>query len=482
MKPAPVVFIFVVIALLLNACGGAPLPQAVELPEVDTPTISVPSQTLPPPAADTPIPPTETLRPPEPTPSEEYADEFQLTNTPIPRPAQMTRVQIAAPAAVRGMQAVYVPDRKIVVLFGGVDQQGKILDETWEFNGQDWKKVNPATKPPPRFWQGMAYDADRKVVVMFGGNKNFDGHLFSDTWEYDGKNWKQINTPNRPPDRGENPAIAYDSCRKRIVLYGGRSFAGPVSSTWEYDGKDWENVLPRGKPWDRSLTAMVFDSQRCRMVLFGGMDANVVGYQDTWEYDGETWRERKSENVPPARWAHAMTYDPGSGRTLLYGGTGPQHPGSKLYRDAWVFDGEGWEQVSLASNFDVEQHILVFHVQQRYALLYAHGQTWKINPGSMMAADDAPAANCALGFTRLAIGKNAQPAGAITLANNIRSEPKIASNIIGSFVPGMFVKISDGPVCADGFVFWKVESRLITGGTGWTAEGDGKQYFLEPLE
>jgi hypothetical protein len=215
MKPAPVVFILVVIALLLNACGGAPVPQAAEPPSADIPTISVPSETPPPPATDTPIPPTDTPLPPEATPGAQETEEVQPTNTPIPRPAQMTRLQIAAPTAVRGMQAVYDSARNVTVLFGGVDQQARILDETWEFDGNNWKKVNPSAKPPPRFWQGMAYDGDRKVVVMFGGNKNFDGHLFSDTWEYDGKTWKQIDTPNRPPDRGDQPGFAYDSCRKR---------------------------------------------------------------------------------------------------------------------------------------------------------------------------------------------------------------------------------------------------------------------------
>ncbi len=39
---------------------------------------------------------------------------------------------------------------------------------------------------------------------------------------------------------------------------------------------------------------------------------------------------------------------------------------------------------------------------------------------------------------------------------------------------------SAGPVCADGLVFWKVENPDIPGGVGWTAEGDGVEYYLEP--
>ena len=38
--------------------------------------------------------------------------------------------------------------------------------------------------------------------------------------------------------------------------------------------------------------------------------------------------------------------------------------------------------------------------------------------------------------------------------------------------------ILEGPVCADGFVFWRVENDSIPGGSGWTAEGDGTEYWL----
>lgn len=44
------------------------------------------------------------------------------------------------------------------------------------------------------------------------------------------------------------------------------------------------------------------------------------------------------------------------------------------------------------------------------------------------------------------------------------------------------IEILEGPICADGLVFWKIESESIPGGIGWTAEGDGKEYYLEPYQ
>jgi hypothetical protein len=62
----------------------------------------------------------------------------------------------------------------------------------------------------------------------------------------------------------------------------------------------------------------------------------------------------------------------------------------------------------------------------------------------------------------------------------VRSEPKVADNLIALLYPGAVVQVIGGPVCADGLVFWKVMNDSIPGGAGWTAEGDGTNYWLEP--
>jgi hypothetical protein len=58
--------------------------------------------------------------------------------------------------------------------------------------------------------------------------------------------------------------------------------------------------------------------------------------------------------------------------------------------------------------------------------------------------------------------------------NRVRSAPQKGDNLVGKLNPGDVVKVLEGPVCADGLVFWRVESDSIPGGSGWTAEGDGK--------
>jgi hypothetical protein len=94
-----------------------------------------------------------------------------------------------------------------------------------------------------------------------------------------------------------------------------------------------------------------------------------------------------------------------------------------------------------------------------------------------------PGTTCAGKYTRLVPGAEAIVAGAPTdPPNRVRSGPGTSEAIIAQIYPETAVKVMEGPVCADGLVFWKVESDLIPGGSGWTAEGDGTEYWLEALK
>lgn len=65
------------------------------------------------------------------------------------------------------------------------------------------------------------------------------------------------------------------------------------------------------------------------------------------------------------------------------------------------------------------------------------------------------------------------------LPNRVRTEPNLSARILGEMQPGSGMTIIEGPVCTDGWVWWKVKadgSHL----EGWTAEGDGDTYWLTP--
>lgn len=81
--------------------------------------------------------------------------------------------------------------------------------------------------------------------------------------------------------------------------------------------------------------------------------------------------------------------------------------------------------------------------------------------------------------SRLSVGLFAYVNPEPPLPNNLRSNPGETHELIGYIEPSQVMKILDGPECADGWIWWKVNT-LETNLTGWTAEGDGQSYWLIP--
>jgi hypothetical protein len=137
--------------------------------------------------------------------------------------------------------------RHRVLLFGGVDRVAT-HDDTWSWNGTNWLRLNPPTSPPARREHAMAYDVDRDRVVLFGG-EDPSGQLLQDTREWDGQTWLQMAPANPPGSRREH-AMAYDPFRRRVVLTGGRQnlVGSEYSDTWEWDGAQWIQRTPLTLP------------------------------------------------------------------------------------------------------------------------------------------------------------------------------------------------------------------------------------------
>lgn len=138
----------------------------------------------------------------------------------------------------------------------------------------EWRKRTTVNSYGQRWGHAMAYDSDRGVVVLFGGERGNDGNLeyFDDTWEYDGGSWKRINVPGSKPSARSFHSMAYDHDSKRVVLAGGEnSYIGgqcesyQFGDTWVYtsDGTNglWVQLVAAGFT-PRSGHALVFDTRR----------------------------------------------------------------------------------------------------------------------------------------------------------------------------------------------------------------------------
>ncbi len=67
-------------------------------------------------------------------------------------------------------------------------------------------------------------------------------------------------------------------------------------------------------------------------------------------------------------------------------------------------------------------------------------------------------------------------------ANNLRAQPGTNQSLVGRIQPGGEMVIThEQPVCAGGMLWWNVWARDGSG-AGWTSEGQGSDYWLEPVD
>lgn len=286
----------------------------------------------------------------------------------------------------------YDAARDRVVLFGG--SNGGALGDTWEFDGTAWKQVTPAASPPVRTSAAMTYDPVRGRVMLYGGH-NFmpPSEFLGDTWQWDGTTWTNVTptsgnpaprrraamafdgsiqrvvlhggtsstsgltdtyewtgttwTPTSPGPQRYGQAMTYDTARRRLVMFGGRSTTGSdalLPETWERSSGVWANVSPTtARSFSRSMLGMAYDSARGAMVVFGGVagiDGSYARLGDTWEWRNDAWIKVSpgGGSDPSARDGVALAYDPIAAETILFGGT----DASGDRNDTWAWTGTAW--------------------------------------------------------------------------------------------------------------------------------------------
>jgi hypothetical protein len=210
----------------------------------------------------------------------------------------------------------------------------------------DWTQKLTAKSPPPRSGQAMAYDSARGQVVLFGG-VGANNTVLSDTWTWDGSNWTQRLPASSPPARNFH-AMAYDSIHQQVVLFGGStsSYHSLLSDTWVWDGSNWTQKSPANSPPARFNHAMAYDAAHGQVVLFGGCCRDPLSdTQDTWVWDGSNWSQKFPANIPGERETHVMAYDSAHGLIVLFGGQfNVSGHDFAVYSDTWVWDGSNWTQ------------------------------------------------------------------------------------------------------------------------------------------
>jgi hypothetical protein len=216
-----------------------------------------------------------------------------------------------------------------------------LADQTWEFDGAAWIRAAAPHAPGNRTFPGLTYDRTGSVTWLFGGV--LSGTAQNDLWTWNGAAWTAVAAPAapRPAPRWET-AIAHDTARNRLVVYGGRTPTGFTSETWEFDGAAWSLAAPTISPTTRYGHELVYDQLRGVTVLFGGLDASLATpLAETWEWNGTNWSLRNLPQSPSPRYAAGLAYDRAQARVLLHGGRNSTSVAGYV-TDTWAYDGATW--------------------------------------------------------------------------------------------------------------------------------------------
>ncbi|MBL8753030.1 MAG: hypothetical protein JNK15_06970 [Planctomycetes bacterium] len=178
---------------------------------------------------------------------------------------------------------------------------------TWTWNGAAWSPIATVNAPQWREEPRLAHDPVRGRTVLFGGfNPLVFNGLFDDTWEFDGSNWTQV-SPTTVPRGRVGVGMAWSPQLQAVVQMGGPFGGVPRMSAamHAFAGVDWNVVSPEA-PFLRNQPWLAFDSARDRLVLHGGSDENGVLQLDTWEWGNGAWQQTSVGIGPDAN----LVYDP----------------------------------------------------------------------------------------------------------------------------------------------------------------------------
>jgi hypothetical protein len=242
------------------------------------------------------------------------------------RPAHEPPARIYASAAFDGR-------RGVVVLFGG-GATGRAFGDTWEWNGRDWRERKLTPAPAPRYGAAMAWDAARGEVVLYGGS---GAASCFDTWTYDGVKWRQ-----RATSLGANTSsgtATFDARRKEVVMVT-RDHDGKLS-TWRWSGERWSEAKPAHPLPIGHADGLAFDARRGTVVLLGAACAYECANR-LFDWDGSDWHERSVEMPAGLRRSDCgLVYDAKREMLLLAGGEGR---GDEAVDDAWALHDATWRR------------------------------------------------------------------------------------------------------------------------------------------
>jgi len=254
-----------------------------------------------------------------------------VTPEPLPTPPVSPTPVPHGPVSAFGFSVADDRASHRVVLFGGVDS----YDDTWLWDGSRWSHAVPSISPPGRFHAAAAYDPSTELVMLFGGREE-SGALLNDTWAWNGTGWRELDSGRQGPSAIEGALMAWDEAARSLVLVTPGT-TGTGGETWTWNGSTWLRRTGGDLPTTPIAGEMAFDPvSRALLFVSPLTPPSGVGIS-AWRWDGSSWHRWPA--VPPIA-TTGLTLDPSSGRLLLCA-----EPTSAGPARLWSWSGAVWAPV-----------------------------------------------------------------------------------------------------------------------------------------
>jgi hypothetical protein len=264
--------------------------------------------------------------------------------------------QHADPGLLLGARAVFSKKLGAVVMYGGDHAHGLPPPDPsaalWSYDGRAWRRLCDPCSPGPGalFAPAMAYDSKRDRVVLYGGADKVG--TTSELWAWDGT-WTQIETPvaGISPGRRAQSQMAYDPRRDRIVLFGGivdDNFNRYDASVFELDGDQWSAVSVTGDQppgIGGAGQAALWNPVTEQIDVLEDQGPGVDASDATWSWNGSAWSKLCGPCTGIARRDASIVFDPSPPRTYEIGGYDGVR--STEIAGTWQRDGSGTRMVSM---------------------------------------------------------------------------------------------------------------------------------------
>ena len=210
-------------------------------------------------------------------------------------------VSSSAPTARFNSELAALSDGR-VVMFGGRDNSGVYLGDTWIFDSStgEWSELSISSAPSARdAHQLVALDGD--IVLLYGGKDNLDE--MEDTWTLDvaAGSWTQLTTTS-PGARFRHHMVSLGEAALMVAGRPTTSASTEVNDTWIFDtvSNSWRDRSPVTSPGATSAAAMAFDGDDT-VILYGGFVGGPL--DETWRYSisANAWTESTSLTSPGER-------------------------------------------------------------------------------------------------------------------------------------------------------------------------------------